>query len=72
MHISKKILKKILNRNLLEDLRMSLLNFSNVMIYIIRKMSVLLENHLNYLKNNIFESFFKEYNKLLFFKKIIL
>ena len=35
---------------LLEDLKISLLNFSFVMIYIIRKLLVLLKNHLNYLK----------------------
>ena len=46
------------------------LNFSFVMIYIIRKMLVLLKNHPNYLKDNIFECFFKKYNKLLLFKKI--
>ena len=49
--------------NLLEDLKTSLLNFSFVMIYIIHKMSVLLKNHLNYLKDNILESFFKKYNR---------
>ena len=32
-------------------------------------MLVLLENHLNYLKNNIFQYFLKKYNKLLLFKK---
>ena len=48
---------------------MSLLNFSFVMIYIIRKMLLLPKNHVNYLKDNIFESFFKKYNKILFFKK---
>ena len=31
------------------------LNFSFVMIYITRKMLVLLKNRLNYLKENIFE-----------------
>ena len=35
-------------------------------------MLVLLKNHLNYLKHNIFESFFKRDNKLLFLKKLIL
>ena len=45
------------------------LNFNFVMIYIIHKMSVLLENHLNYLKDSIFECFLKEYNRLLFLKK---
>ena len=51
---------------LLEDLKISLLNFSFAMIYIIRKMLVLLKNYLNYLKDNIFECFSKKYNKLLF------
>ena len=57
--------------DLLEGLKVSLLNFNFVMIYIIHKMLVLLKNHLNYLKDNIFECFFKEYNMLLiFFKKL--
>ena len=43
---------------LLEELKMSLLNFSFVKIYIIHKMLVLLKNHLNYLKYKIFECFF--------------
>ena len=43
--------------NLLEDLKMSLLNFSFVMIYIIHKMLLLLKNNLNYLKDTIFECF---------------
>ena len=51
---------------LLEDLKISLLNFSFAMIYIICKMLVLLKNYLNYLKDNIFEWFFKKYNNLLF------
>ena len=55
--------------DLLEDLKMSLLNFDFVMIYIIHKMSVLLKTHLNYLKDNIFECFFKEYNRPLFLLK---
>ena len=41
--------------DLLKDLKMSLLNFSFVVIYIIHKMLVLLKNHLNYLNDNIFE-----------------
>ena len=32
-------------------------------------MLLLPKNHVNYLKDNIFESFFKKYNKILFFKK---
>ena len=55
--------------NLLKDLKISLLNFRFVRIYIIHKMLVLLKNHLNYLKDNIFKCFFKKYNRLLFFFK---
>ena len=55
--------------DLLKDLKVPLLNFSFVMIYIIHKMLVLLKNHLNYLKDNIFECFFEEYNRLFFFLK---
>ena len=51
--------------DLLEDLRMSLLNFNFVMISIIHKILALVKNHLNYLKDNIFECFFKKYNRLL-------
>ena len=40
--------------DLLEDLKMLLLNFNFVMIYIIHKMSVLLKNHVNYLKDSAF------------------
>ena len=43
--------------DLLEDLRMSLLNFSFVMIYIIHEMLVLLKFRLNYLKDSIFQCF---------------
>ena len=68
----KKVIKK-----LLEDLKMSLLNFSFAVIYIICKMSVLLKNHLNCVKNNIFECFFKKYNiyiyiYIFFFKYIMI
>ena len=45
--------------NLLEDVKMSLLNFSFFMIYTIHKVLVLTKNHLDYLKNNIFGCFFK-------------
>ena len=54
--------------DLLEDLKMSLLNFSFIMVYIIQKMLVLLKNYLNYLKDNIFKCFFKKCNRLLFKK----
>ena len=53
--------------DLLEDLRMSFLNFSFVMIYIIHKTLLLIENHLNYLKDNIFGFFLKKYNRLSFY-----
>ena len=52
--------------DLLKDLKMSLLNFSFGMIYIIHKMLALLKNHLNFL-NSIFECFSKELNRLLIF-----
>ena len=55
--------------DLLEDLKMSLLSFNFVIIYIIHKMLVLLKNRLNYLKDSICKCFFKEYNRLLFKKK---
>ena len=55
---------KKLQKHSLEDFNMLLLNFSFVMIYIIRKTLVFLKNNLNYLKDNIFECFFKKYNKL--------
>ena len=53
--------------DLLEDLRMSLLNFNFVMIHIIYKILVLIKDHLNYFKYNIFEFLFKKYNRLLIF-----
>ena len=43
--------------DLLEDLRMSVLNFNFVMIHIIQKILVLIKNQLNYLRDNIFEYF---------------
>ena len=49
--------------NLLKDFKKSLLNFS-FMIYIIHKILVLFKNQLNYIKVNIFECFFKKYNRL--------
>ena len=53
--------------DLLENLKMSLLNFIFVMIYIIHKMLLLIKNNLNYLKSNIFRMLFKEYKRLLIF-----
>ena len=37
---------------------------------IIHKILVLIKNHMNYLKDNIFEFFSQKYNRILFFKKI--
>ena len=51
----------------MERLKMSVLNFNFVMIYIIHKMSVLIKNNLNYLKDSIFECFFKNCNRVLIF-----
>ena len=53
--------------NLLKDLKISVLNFSFVMIYITHKMSVFFKNHLNYLKYKIFEYFFNAHNRPLIF-----
>ena len=54
--------------DLLEDLRMALLNLNFVMIHIIHKMLVLIKNYLDYLEDNIFECFFMKYNRLIFYK----
>ena len=43
--------------SLLDNLRMSLLNFNFVMIRIIHKILVLIKSHMNYLQDNIFECF---------------
>ena len=53
--------------DLLDDLKMSLLNFNFVTIYIIHKMLVLLKNNLNYLKDSIFECFLKSIIEFYFF-----
>ena len=45
--------------DLLEDLRISLLNFTFVMIYIIIKMLALIKSRLNYLYDTLFEYLFK-------------
>ena len=62
--------------DLLEALKMSLLNFNFFMIYIIQKMLVLIKNNLNYLNDSVSEWFFKEFNSLIvknyFFSKYIL
>ena len=55
----KKIIKKMSKMDFLEDLKMSLLNFNFAMIYLIHKILVLLQNHLNYLKDNISKCFLR-------------
>ena len=55
--------------DLLKALKMSLLNFSFIMIYTSQKLLVLIKSHLNDLKDNISEWFFKEYGVLLIFLK---
>ena len=55
--------KKNQKMNLLDDLKILLLNFNCVMISITNKMFVSLKNHLNYLKDSIFECFFRENNR---------
>ena len=57
--------------DLLEDLKMSVLNSNFVMIYIIHKILLLLKNHLNYVKDSIMECFFKEYNRFCFLNKFL-
>ena len=52
--------------DLFEDLKMSLLHFSSVMIYKIHKMLELLKNHLNYLKDNILEYFLRSIRDFFF------
>ena len=56
---------------LLRDCQISLLNFSIVMIYIVHQMLVLVRNHLNYLKDNIFNYLFKSYHRFLLSEKKI-
>ena len=41
--------------------------FNFIMIYIVHKISILIKNHLNYLKDDIFGCFFKKYNRVFFF-----
>ena len=47
--------------DLLQDLKMSFLNFNFAIIYVIHKMLVLLKNYLNYLKDSIFKCIFFNY-----------
>ena len=51
------------------DLKISVLIFNFVMIYVIHKVLVLLKNHLNYLEDSIFECFLRSMIDLYFFLK---
>ena len=57
--------------DLLKDLKMSLLNFSFAMTYIIHKMLVLLKDHPNFLNVVFSNAFLRSMTSLYFFKKII-
>ena len=50
------------------DLKISLLNFNFVIIYIIHKMLVLLKNHPNYLEDNTFKCFLRSIIEFYFSK----
>ena len=63
--------KKYEKIDLLEDLKMSLLNFNFVIIYIIYAMLVLFKNNLNYFKESIFKCFFRSIINFEFFLKKI-
>ena len=54
--------------DLLEDLRMPLLNFNFVMIHIIHKILVLIKNHMNFLQDNTFECFLRSIITFYVFK----
>ena len=56
---------------ILEGLKMLLLNFNFIMIYIIHKVLVLLKNHMNYLKDSISKCFVKSIIDFYFFTKRI-
>ena len=58
------IYKNSLEMDLLEDLKMSLLNFNFSMIH---KILLLLKNHLNYLKDNILRLLFFYLFLIIFF-----
>ena len=57
--------------DLLEDLRMPLLNYNFVMIHRIHKILVLIKKYLNYLKDNIYECFLRSLIDFYFLKKLI-
>ena len=62
----KHFFKKFMKNGFIKRFKNVTINFNFVMIYI-HKMLALLKINLNYIKDSIFECFFKEYNGLLFF-----
>ena len=58
--------------DLLEHLKMSLLNFNFAVTYIIHKMLLLLKNRINYLKDSIFELLFFKKKKMFFSQQIMM
>ena len=74
MYMKKRLKKFIKNLILLEHSKIlqefyTLLNFNFIMINIVHKILILLQNHLTYHKDNSFKRFFQEYNKFLLFLK---
>ena len=64
--MKKKKHKKFIKNGFIRRFKNITFKFSFVMIYIIYKILVMIKNHLNYFKDNIFEYFFKKCNRLLF------
>ena len=58
---------KLIKKDLLEYLKLSLLNCNFVMIYIIQRTLVLFKNNLNHLKGITFKYFLKYFLSLIFF-----
>ena len=54
---------------LLKDLKISLLNFSFIIIYKIHKILILIRNHLNYLKDNLSKFFLRSITYFFLKKK---
>ena len=65
--IIKKIKKMIIKNWFIRNFKNVTLNFNFVMVYTVHKILVLLKDHLNYLKDNALECYFKKYNILLFY-----
>ena len=63
-------MKTFIKNGFIRNLRMSLLIFNFVMIYIIHKISVLLKNQLNYFKE-LLKAFLRSIIDFYFFKKNI-